>query len=77
MILAPLPPNETERLASLRTLKILDTPEEERFNRITRLAYKIFDAHTVSISFVDADRLWLKSKSEPNGHLSPSFFPLN
>ena len=57
----PAPPNETQRLAALHALKILDTPAEERFDRITRLAKQIFDVPIVLISLVDSNRVWFKS----------------
>jgi GAF domain-containing protein len=56
-----LPPDETERLAALRALNILDTPAEERFDRITRLAARLFDVPIALITLVDTDRLWVKS----------------
>jgi hypothetical protein len=34
---------EIERIAALRTLRLLDTPAEERFDRITRVAQHLFD----------------------------------
>src|SRR5262245_35094046 len=43
MIAAPIPANEADRLAALRALHILDTPPEERFDRIARLAARTFD----------------------------------
>ncbi len=43
MIAPPPPANETERLADLHALELLDTPAEERFDRIVRLAMAIFD----------------------------------
>src|SRR5277367_6063100 len=61
MISPPLPPNERQRLATLRSLKILDTPAEERFERITRLARRLFDVPIASVSLIDADRQWFKS----------------
>ena len=54
--------NETERLAILRSLRILDTPAEARFDRITRLAARVFDMPTVLISLVDENRQWFKSR---------------
>ncbi|GEM_PF-342437 len=62
MIIAPIPPNEIERLMSLRVLNILDTPSEERFDRITRLAAKYFNVPIAYVSLIDKDRQWFKSK---------------
>ena len=59
---APLPANEHERLNALRALGILDTPPEERFDRITRVAQAIFRVPVALISLVDADRQWHKSR---------------
>jgi signal transduction histidine kinase len=53
--------HEGERLAALHALRILDTPSEERFDRITRIAARLFGAQYAFITFVDADRLWSKS----------------
>ncbi len=57
----PIPSNETQRLAALRALQILDTPPEERFDRITRLAKTFFDVPFTGVSLVDDDRQWFKS----------------
>jgi diguanylate cyclase (GGDEF)-like protein len=59
---APLPENESERLRSLHALDILDTPPEERFDRLTRVARRLFDAPIALMSLVDADRQWFKSR---------------
>jgi sigma-B regulation protein RsbU (phosphoserine phosphatase) len=62
-MLAPaIPSDETERLADLHALAILDTPSEERFNRIVRLARAIFDVPIAYIALVDSDRQWFKAK---------------
>jgi PAS domain S-box-containing protein len=58
---AALPPNEAQRIAALRALHILDTPREERFDRITRLAQRLFDVPIALITLVDANRQWFKS----------------
>ena len=60
-MLAPIPPNEERRLASLRSLELLDTPPEERFDRITRVAAELFGVPIALISLVDANRQWFKS----------------
>ena len=39
----PVPLDETVRLKSLHSLKILDTQPEERFDRITRMAQRYFN----------------------------------
>ncbi|MBI2788956.1 MAG: PAS domain-containing protein [Elusimicrobia bacterium] len=53
---------EQQRLASLRALGLLDTPAEERFDRITRLAQRTFSAPIVLISLIDEKRVWFKSR---------------
>lgn len=57
-----IPQNEAIRLQVLRELDILDTPPEERFDRLTRLAQSIFSADIALVSLIDADRQWFKSK---------------
>jgi len=57
-----IPANEVERLAALHALRILDTPPEERYDRITRLAQKLLDVPVALISLVDQDRQWFKSR---------------
>lgn len=56
------PCNETERLAALRALEILDTPPEERFDRITRIARHLFGVPITLVSLVDKERQWFKSR---------------
>jgi len=53
--------DEEQRLAALHRLKLLDTPGEERFDRITRLACRALRMPIAAISLVDRDRLWFKS----------------
>lgn len=57
-----IPENEAERLAALKELKLLDTDAEERFDKLTRLARKLFQVPIALVSLVDADRQWFKSK---------------
>ena len=58
---APMPENETQRQAALNQLGILDTGQEERFDRITRIAAEAFDVPIALVSLVDSDRQWFKS----------------
>lgn len=57
----PAARDEEDRLLDLRAMKILDTPAEEAFDRLTRLAASIFGAPIALISLVDKDRQWFKS----------------
>ena len=73
---APIPENEQERLLSLHTLGLLDTKPEERFDRITRTATKIFNVPISTLTLVDANREWFKScegLSEKEGDRAISF----
>ncbi len=61
-MLAPASPkNEECRLASLHSLRILDTEPEERFDRITRLTKRLFNVPIALVSLVDKERQWFKS----------------
>lgn len=62
MIVAPLPPDELQRLAALRRYQILDTHSESQFDDLTRLAAIICETPTALISLVDVDRQWFKSR---------------
>lgn len=59
---APLPADESLRLATLRRYAILDTPPEDCFDRITRLAARYFDVPIALVSLVDEGRQWFKSR---------------
>lgn len=71
MIKPKIPNNEVERLQLLRTLNILDTSYEERFDRVTRMAKRIFNVSISLVSLVDEDRQWYKSKQGLNAFESP------
>jgi len=57
----PIPADELERLRSLHRLGLLDTPAEERFDRITRMARRLLGTEMALMTLVDADRVWMKS----------------
>jgi PAS domain S-box-containing protein len=56
------PADEQRRLQALRDLELLDTPAEERFDRLTRIAQSVFRTPIALVSLVDADRQWFKSR---------------
>ncbi|UTA47106.1 sensor domain-containing diguanylate cyclase [Simiduia sp. 21SJ11W-1] len=61
MIAPGMPPNEPQRLAALRSLELFGKPPQERFDRYTRLARRLFNTPIALISLVEADELWFLS----------------
>ena len=57
-----VPRDEVQRLQALRGLEILDTPPEERFDRMVRVAQRYFQVPIALVSLVDENREWFKSK---------------
>lgn len=64
----PLPENEEQRNRSVESLGQLDTPAEERFDRLTRLAKRAFDTPFCMMTLIHRDRQWFKSAQ---GHVIP------
>jgi len=58
----PLPENEVARLENLRSYAILDTPPEQAFDDLTRLAAYICGTPIALIGFIDLHRQWFKSR---------------
>jgi ribonuclease BN (tRNA processing enzyme) len=58
---APIPADEERRLATLYSLGLLDTPPDSRFDRITRLASRLFAVPIVHLTLIDRHRQWFKS----------------
>ncbi len=56
-----LPRDESTRLATLHSIDILDSSPEERFDRLTRLAQRMFRVPIALVSLIDEDRQWFKS----------------
>ena len=52
---------EHGRIAALHRLKLMDTPSEERFDRITRAARELFGVPVAAVNLLDSDRLFVKS----------------
>lgn len=63
MLEPAVPLDETQRLLSLHSLRILDTAAEERYDRITRMAKRLFGVDICLVSLVDSERQWFKSKA--------------
>lgn len=54
--------DDARRVRALRRLGLLDTPAEDRFDRLTRLAAAALDAPIALVSLIDAERQWFKSR---------------
>jgi diguanylate cyclase (GGDEF)-like protein len=61
---ASAPHNEAQRVASLHALHLLDVPPEERFDRLTRLAKRLFDVPLAKVTLVDTDKVFTLSCSD-------------
>lgn len=61
MASAPLPADEPARLKALRDIRVLDTPPEEGFDRITRMARDLLGVSVAQVTLIDAEREWVKS----------------
>ena len=53
---------DAQRLEALRATGLLDTPPEEAFDRLTRLASRFLGVRIACISLIDADRQFFKSQ---------------
>lgn len=58
----PQPPNETRRLEALQHYAVLDTSPDTSFDEITELGAKLCETPIALLTFIDANRLWIKSK---------------
>ncbi len=62
-VMRPLiPQDEAERLVELRLSGAVDATPEERFDKITRMAQKVFNVPFAAVSFVEGERQWFKSR---------------
>lgn len=59
---APVSTDEQARLAELSQLMIMDSPEEQAYDDITRVAAGICGTPVALITLVDAHRQWFKSR---------------
>ena len=53
---------ERDRVETLHSYEILDTPPDGAFDRITMLAARHFGTPVALVSLVDEDRIWFKSR---------------
>jgi len=66
-----IPADEDQRQKALESLELVDSPQDERFDRFARLAKRIFDVPFALVCFVDGDRVWFKSRLDLNARQVP------
>jgi len=57
-----VPPNERDRLQKLNSLRIVDSEADELFDGLARLAAEVCQCPIVSLSLIDSNRQWFKSR---------------
>ena len=62
-VTAPIPACEEARLATLRSLKVLDTLPEEDLDGIVEIARSLMDVPMALVSMIDRERQWFKAKA--------------
>ncbi len=63
--------DESARLRTLHALQVLDTPREERFDRLVALAKELFHVPVAAVTLVDEHRLWAKAATGLPGRSMP------
>ncbi|MXO48628.1 EAL domain-containing protein [Erythrobacter vulgaris] len=63
--------SETARLAALHALRLLDTPRQDCFDRITEHCAQLFGCTVALITLVDEDRQWFLSRKGLDVHQTP------
>jgi len=63
--------HEQRRLDALHGTGLLDTPPEERFDRLTRIAKQHYQVNTTLFTLIDAKRQWFKSKQNIDIEATP------
>jgi hypothetical protein len=62
---------DAERLRAQRELQILDTPREDRFARVVRLARRLFGVPMVVVALVENDGRWSTASAGLDAHGGP------
>ena len=55
------PEDRRKRIAALQAMAVLDTPPEEGFDALARLAAMVCATPVALVSLIDEDRVWFKS----------------
>lgn len=68
---APKHPEEERRVAAVRALRVIGTPAEERFDKVTRLAKKALGVPYAAVTIVDGEKHWTKAVEGDDHTLTP------
>jgi serine phosphatase RsbU (regulator of sigma subunit) len=60
-------PEEAARVRALHALHVLDTPREERYDRVVRIAQQVFGVKAAAVNLIDADRQFTKAEAGLDG----------
>ncbi|MFF0903669.1 UNVERIFIED_CONTAM: SpoIIE family protein phosphatase [Kocuria sp. CPCC 205316] len=60
-------PEEEARVRALHALHILDTPREERYDRVVRIAREVFGVKAAAVNLIDTDRQFTKAEAGLDG----------
>jgi hypothetical protein len=60
---APIPENENERVAELMKYHILESEQDEKFDKLCRIACKQMKCPIAAISFIDKQKQWFKANN--------------
>lgn len=63
--------DEPGRIAALERYRILDTPREQGFEKITSLVRQVLDAPICAVTLIDSERQWFKSIQGLDGDETP------
>lgn len=67
MTIQKIPLEEALRLDALERQQITDTPRDEAFDRVVRLACAALEAPVGAITFIESERLWIKAEQGLEG----------
>ncbi len=68
------PPNEAARLREVYALGELGTRPEDRFDRVTRLAQRLFGVPIAAVTVIDEDSVWFISRQGLDLEMTPRRF---
>ncbi len=69
--------DEEDRIGAVDSCGLLHTPDDPRFDRVTRLAAYVAGTPLSLMTLVSAKRLWIKSIHGPTKHALPREVPRN